>query len=183
MKTPLVYGSLMALVGALLTYGLFFAGYHDAPEKLQVAQWIGSGGGILASIVFTALAMRERRAEYPANREWGYGSAFVTGLLAGLVGAVLGAILAYIYFAFVNPGFNEIVYQAQVAKMEAKGMSSAQIEQASGMMRKMMSPVVMVIFQVIAGAVWSTILSLIVAIFFRNRPAAAYAAEPNTPVA
>ncbi len=159
----------MALIGALSTFGLYFAGFHDAPEKLQVAQWIGSGVGIVAAVVCTALAMRERRAEYPMENEWGYGSALGVGILTGVVAAVFGAILAYIYFGIVNPQFSDVVYQAQVAKMEQKGMSSAQIDAASGMMRKMMGPVAMTVFQLIGSIVWSVILSLIVAIFFRRR--------------
>jgi hypothetical protein len=34
MKIPLVYGLLMAVVGALLMYGLFFAGFFRKPTTI-----------------------------------------------------------------------------------------------------------------------------------------------------
>lgn len=171
----------MALVGALSMYGLYFAGFHDTPEKMATANWIGSCVGIVASVICLALAMRDRRNESVPDKDWGYGSALGTGVLTGLVAAILGAILAYIYFGIVNTQFSEVVYQAQVAKMEAKGLSSSQIDAASGMMHKMMSPVAMTIFNFIGGIVWATILSLIVAIFFRKRALPADAVEMAPP--
>lgn len=84
MKIPLTYGSLLALIGALLTFGLFLAGLHDTPEKLHLAQPITIAVMVIASIALFALAMRARRAQYPSNREWTYGSAFGTGVLTAL---------------------------------------------------------------------------------------------------
>lgn len=181
MKTPLLYGALMAIIGALITFGLFFAGFHDTASKFQVGQWIGSGFGLLTGIVCLALAMRERRAEYPVNRTWGYGPAVGTGVMTGLWAVLFGAVLAYVYFAIVNPNFGEFTYQMQVAKLQAKGMTPSQIEAASGVMRKFLSPVVMTIFQAIGGFVWSVILALIVAIFFRKPVAVAEPSELETP--
>jgi hypothetical protein len=181
MKTPLLYGSLLALVGALLTYGMYFAGYHDTAEKMQSVQWIQICIGIIATVVLMALAIRERRTEYPTEQTWGYGSAFGTAVLTGLVSVVLGGILSYIYFAFVNPQFSEIVYQAQVLKMEQKGIPSSQIDAASGMMRKFTSPAVMIIFQVIIGCIFSALFALIIAIFFRNRDTPVPADLESTP--
>jgi hypothetical protein len=181
MKTPLIYGALMAIIGALVTYGLFFAGYHDTPEKLQASSWISTVVGVLAAVTCLALAMRERRAQHPVDQSWGYGSAFGTGVLTGLWAALFGAVLAYVYFAIINPQFGETVYQAQVAKMEAKGASSSQIDAASGFMRKFVSPVAMTLVQGIGGFIWSVILSLLVAIFFRKRDVVVETTETAAP--
>ena len=96
--------------------------------------------------------------------------------MTALTSVVIGSIVTYIYMAYVNPGFTDIIYQAQAAKMEAKGMSSAQIEGA----RRFMSPGISTIFQMVFGAVFATIVALIVAIFFRKKPVS-YATEDAVP--
>ena len=63
MKTPLLYGSVLALIGAIVLFGLFFAGLHDSPDKLATAQWIDGATGIVATVACLALAMRDRRAQ------------------------------------------------------------------------------------------------------------------------
>ncbi len=169
MKTSLTYAAAMAIAGAVLTLLLFFAGFHDSVEKLKLAQWVGMGGGLAIGVVCLALAMRDRRAAYPADRDWGYGPALGTGVLTGLFASLFGLITAYVYFTILNPGFSEVVFQAQALAMEEKGMSAAQIEKIEPILRKWMSPVAMTILQGLSGFVWSTVLSLIVAIFLRRR--------------
>ena len=150
---------------------MYFAGFHDSVEKLRSAQWIQMCLGIALTITFLALAMRARRAETPADANWGYGSAFGTGVIAGLVGVVIGAAWSYAYMAFINPGITDLTVQMQIAGMEAKNMSAAQIEQAEPMIRKFSSPVAAVTFQLIGGTIFLLIFTAIVAIFFRKRDA------------
>jgi hypothetical protein len=168
MKIPLVYGLLMAVVGALLMYGLFFAGYHETPDKLALVRWPSAGVSVVASIVFLAIAMHGRRAEYPANQEWGYGTAFGTGVLTALWGCLFSALISYVYFAYVNPQFGDVVYQLQVQAMQAKGMPSARIDAAEKMMRMLLSPIPLTILQLVQSFIGLVIASLIVAIFFRK---------------
>lgn len=185
MKTPLTYGFAMALAGAVLTFVMFLAGYHDTAEKMQTvfAQVVGAVVPLAIGISCLALAMREKRAETPADRDWGYGSALGTGVLTALFGSLIGLVTAYVYFAFINPHMGDVLYQVQVAKMEAKGASADQIERAEPMMRKFMTPVAMTLFQSVLGFIWGVILALIVAIFFRKRPVVAFETEVPPPVA
>lgn len=180
MKTPLLYGTLIALVGALVTFGLFFAGYHDTPEKMQAVQRVPGIVGLVATVLGFMLAIRERRAEYPADKEWGYGTAFGTAFLTGIVSTVIGVVLNYVYVGIVNPHFTEVAYQAQVAMMQSKGIPSAQIEQAAPMMQKFMTAGFMAIAQLLVGTIVSLIIALIAAIFFRTReqPVASVEATP-----
>src|SRR5512133_3691522 len=119
MKTPLTYGFLMALGGALLTLVLYFAGFHDAPEKMNAAQWTGMIASLAISAVCLSLAMREKRALRPPENPWGYGSAFGTGVVTGLFGVLFGSVFAYVYVAFINPGMGDVILQLQMNKMEA----------------------------------------------------------------
>lgn len=172
MKTSLTYGAAMAIAGAVLTLLLYLAGLHDAVEQLKTAQWAGTVGGIAIGVTCLALAMREKRALHPADSDWGYGAALGAGVLTGLWGSLLGMVTAYVYFGIVNPGFSDVILQSQVAAMEAKGVSAAQLERIEPMIRKWLSPVALTLTQGAMGFVWSFLLALIVAGFFRKRPAA-----------
>jgi len=178
MKTALTYGFSMALANALFTLLLYFTGFHDSAEKMKAAQWIGTCGVLAITVTCLALAMREKRATAAPEADWGYGSAFGVGLLTGLFAALFGVVFAYLYFQFINPGFSDLVLEAQIAQMEARGMSAAQIERAEPMMRKWMSPAVMTIMGCISTFIMSLILALIVAIFFRRREIEATAPPP-----
>lgn len=172
MKIPLIYGAAMAIAGALLTFILFFAGFHDSVEKMQsgIGQTIGMVGPAVIALVCLALAMRDKRANTPPDLSWGYGSALGTGVLTGLFGALFGAIFAYIYLAFLNPELSDVMYDMQIAKMEDQGLPPEQIDGAKRIMRTMLSPGMMTLFQTFGGFLWTVGLSLIVAIFYKRRP-------------
>ena len=179
MKTSLTYGATMAAASFALVLLLYVAGFHDSPEKMSAAQWAGGLGGIGIGIACLALAMREKRALSNPENDWGYGSALGAGILTALVGGVLGAVSGWLYFAVINPGFSDVVLQAQLAGLEAKGMSAAQIAGAEPMMKKFSSPAMMTVFQGFFGFLWSVLLSLVVAIFFRRRDTPAAAVPPS----
>lgn len=171
MKIPLMYGVAIAVGGALLNLAMFFAGVHDNPERIQsgIVQTISVVVPLAIAITCISLAMRDKRAITPPEANWSYGSALGTGTLVALFASLFGAVASYVYYAFINPNVSDIIYQAQVATMTAKGMTPDQIERAGGVMRKMLSPAVMTIFQTVMGFAWNFILSLIIAIFFRQR--------------
>jgi hypothetical protein len=183
MKTPLIYGLLLAVAGTLLNFGLFFAGFHDTPEKLHSVQWVQGTFGLVATLVALVLAMRARRAEYPADQAWTYGSAFGAGELTAMWGILFGAIFSLIYFLVVNPQFSEVVYQMQVQQMELKNVPASAISQAEPIMRRMTSPYLMTAMNSVVGLFICTLLALIVAIFFRSRSAIESADTAIPPVA
>jgi hypothetical protein len=173
MKTYLTYGFIMTLASAFLGLGLYFGGFHADPAKLQLGQNIGIVLGIVIGIVCLLLGMREKRATTTAEKSWGYGSALGTGVMIALFGTLMGAVYNYAYFAYINPGFQEVVLDAQIMAMEEKGLSAAQIDSAIPMMEKFMSPAVMTAFGAIMGFFWLLVLSLILAAFVKNRPVVA----------
>ena len=87
-----------------------------------------------------------------------------------LFAALIGIVTNILYMQFINPGMTELTVQAQIAKWEAAGMPSSRMEQAEGMMRKMMSPPVMAAMGFCFGMIFGTIISLITAAFLK-RPA------------
>lgn len=169
MKTPLLYGSLIAIVGALLTFGLFFAGFHDTPEKLKSTQWIAPCVILIAHFVLVTFAIRDARSNYPAEEKWSYGNALGCGFLTGLVAAICGIVIGLIYYPLVNPQFGDVLFQTWYAQAEAKGYPADRLEAASGFMHKIYSPAGLSISNLITGLFVSLVLALIIAIFFRKR--------------
>lgn len=170
MKTYLTYGFYMALGGVILTFALYFTDFHSEPSKLATAQVIQSVVGLALSFTFVVLGTQARRAEIPLTEDFGYGRALGTGVMISLFAAVIGTISHYVYSAFINPNFIEVMVQAQTLKFEEKGMTSEQIERAVGMMRGIMRPGIQAAFGFIAGVFFGTVVSLITAAFLK-RPA------------
>ena len=169
----------MAAAGAIVTFVLYFAGFHDNAEKMASVESVGLIALIAISVSCLSLAMRGKRAHAPTDSEWGYGSALGTGVLTGLFASLFGMVTAYVYFAFVNPHVTEVIFQLRTAAMEANGMTAARIESAEPMMRKMFSPVGLTLWQGFMGFFFSILFSLIIAIFFRTRSAdSSQLAEP-----
>jgi Protein of unknown function (DUF4199) len=176
MKTCSLYGFISALAGAFVTLILYFLGFHSDASKLQVAGWIGGLVGIAVTVTCLYLGVRARRDETPKEADFGYGKAAGAGTLISLVASFLSAVFAYTYYAFINPAFTDLMVQAQMAKMEARGMSGDQLEKAEAMTKWMMSAgpaSVMAFFYIF---ILGVILALIVAAFVK-RPV------PNTPAA
>lgn len=172
MKTTFYYGLIMAIINMVLTYGMYFAGFHDSVEKLHTGQMIAGITGTLAGIVCLVLSVRARRAETPASEPFGYGRSFFAAFLTAFWSTLLGTISWVTYIALVNPNIRELMVQGEIAKASAKGMSSAQLEQAEGVIRMMMGPLPQALFAFFFGLIAWTLISLIVAAFIR-RPAAA----------
>jgi hypothetical protein len=170
MKTYLTYGSAMAGGGFVLVLVLYILGFHSDAAKISTAQWIQGVLGLGIGIACIVLGTKARRGSVPAEEEFGYGSALGAGVMITLVAALIGIATNLIYTQLINPGMTDLVMQAQIAKWEAAGLSSARIEQAEGMMRKMMSPAAQVAFGFCAGMLFGTLVSLVTAAFLK-RPA------------
>ena len=170
MKTYLTYGSAMAGGGFVLVLVLYILGFHSDASKLSIAQWVQGCVGLGIGIVCIVLGTKARRANVPAEDEFGYGSALGTGVMITLVAALIGIVTNLIYMQVINPGMTDLMMQAQIAKWEAAGLSSARIDQAEGIMRKMMSAPIQAAFGFCFGMVFGTIISLITAAFLK-RPA------------
>lgn len=177
MKTYLTYGIGIAAAGFLLNLLLFFTGFHTDVEKVSQAGTISSLVGLAISIVGIVLGTKARRAEVPASENFGYGRALGAGVMISLIASIAGAVLQLVYTGVINPGFNELTVQSQVAAWEAAGMSQSQIDTAESMTRKFMHPAIQAGFILFFGVLFGTIISLVTSAFLR-RPATADAPPP-----
>jgi len=168
MKTYLTYGFVAALCSTLLAVVLFFLGFHSDVEKLSAAQWLAWIGGVIISVTCIALGTKARRAEIPPGEPFGYGRALGAGVMVALFAALFGAIGHYIYVSLINPGMTDVIIQSQIAQWEAMGMSSAQIENAEAITRKMMHPAIQAVFASIFGFVFGVVIALITSAFLKR---------------
>jgi hypothetical protein len=165
MKTSSLYGVAIAVADALLVLVLFFLGFHSDQAKLPAAQLIGGIGALAIGVTFTVLGIKARRAEVPESEPFGYGRALWAGVQVSFVACLLSAIFNYAYFAFINPGLSDIIVQAQLDKMAARGMGDAQIERATQFVRFMWSPGMYAVQTLVGGFIFAFIISLIIAAF------------------
>lgn len=177
MKTYLTYGFAMAIAGALLTLVLYFLGFHSDPAKVQMGQWISLPAFVAITVICLVLGTKARRAEIPPTEEFGYGRALGSGVLIVLFAALFGIVTNALYFSLINPGFADVMVQAQTDKLVAKGVGSTQIEQMEKGMRFMMKPPILAVFGFLQGMFWGTLIALITSAFLK-RPAAAPAQPP-----
>jgi hypothetical protein len=177
MKTYLTYGLIWALAGALLTFALFFLGFHSAPEKLQAGQNIAMIVGLIICVASIVLGTRARRSDVPLSEPFGYGQALLSGVMITLFATLFGVMVNMIYMQMVNPGMNEVILQAQYAKFEEMGMSGEQIEAAEQMTKRLMHPAIQAVMQFVIGVIVGSVVALITSIFLR-RPA--IAEQPST---
>ncbi len=141
MKTSLLYGFLIALVNFLVALILFIAGLHSDPGPcIGAARVVGGLGGLVVAIVVLVLGIKARRSALPPEAEFTYGQAFKTGMGIQLWCAIFSPITTYVYLAFINPHFIDVLLQANREKMEARGLSGDQIDRAERMMRIFTSP-------------------------------------------
>ena len=171
MKTPLIYGLYMALGGLVLNLILFFLNFHTDVEKFSTGQWIGGILGLIIAITCIALGTKARRDEIPTTEDFGYGSALGSGVMIGVFSCLFGLVSNFLYMRVINPGFREVIIQAQAAKMDAKGIPAAQIERMESMMRSPVGTVINTVSFIIIGMIFFTLISFITAAIFK-RPAA-----------
>jgi len=173
MKTYLTYGFAMALAGLLLNLALFFTGFHSDADKLGTAQTIATVIGLVITVAGVVLGTQARRAEKPATEAFTYGNALGAGVLICLFATLLGVVTNYVYMHLINPGMQDLLVQAQIAKWEAAGLTGDQIDNAEKVMRKMMHPALQAVFGLLIGVVFGTIISLVTSAFLRREAAPA----------
>jgi len=161
MKTNVTYGFFIALGSMVLTLALYFLGFHSDVSKLSAAQGIGFVGFLAIAISLIVAGQKARRSEIPAEEGFSYGRGMGAGAGISFFAALFGIVTTFLYFGVINPNLIELMVQAQLDKLEAKGLSGAQIEQAEKFIRFSMKPAVMAVSNFIFMMLIGTVISLI----------------------
>jgi hypothetical protein len=168
MKTYLVYGFIAAVANALLTFAMYLFGFHEA-EKLDVGNLIVMPVGLAIGIFCIVLGTKARRAEIGPAEDFSYGRALGAGVMISLLSGLFGLITSGVYFGVINPDLGDVMASAQIAKMEAKGVSGDALEGAEKAMKFMMNPTMLTIMGFFGALMNGLIISLIAAAFLKRK--------------
>lgn len=166
MGTTFTYAVIMTVVGAVLRLLMYFTGFET--EKLATGQYVGYLGLVLM-IVVLSLGIRAVREEAP-GKYLTYGKGLGTGVLISLFSGLMSGVYNFIHLKFINTQFADYQLEMIRAKWEKAGMSAAQMEQAEGVTRMMMGPVVQAIMTVVFSVVIGLVISLIAAAILKRPP-------------
>lgn len=178
MKPPVVYGIALALGAAFLNLALYFLGLHSDAAKLGQAQMISSVGMLVIGITCTVLGIRGQRAETPLEKDFGYGRALGTGVIISLVAGLIGIGTNWFYLESINPGFRDLLVQAQLDKMAERGVSPDQLDKMEKGMRFFMQPIMVGLVNLVTTVFWGTVISLIAAAALKRKGNSAPVVEP-----
>ena len=169
MKTYFTYGFGITLGSVFLMLVLYLLGYHTVPEKFVAGQIIGGVGSGVVTAIGIVLAMKAVRSE-SADQSLSYGRSIGVGTVVTLIAGILTAGFALVYGTTINPTFHDLIYDTQVARMADRGMTSAQIEQASRMMKFFTGATWTAIAQLLFSPVVGAVLSLVLGFFVKRAP-------------
>ena len=172
MKTYATHGFYIALAGLVVALILFVTGMHSDPARITTAGWIGNVLHWVCGIVFIALATRARRSAADPARGFAYGDALWAGVATALWTALFDLAFVPLYVGLINPGFNDVLLQAQTARLEAKGLPAEKIDQFERMQHFVMNPPVEAAIAALGAIIGGTIVALVVAACLQ-RPAEA----------
>jgi len=97
-----------------------------------------------------------------------FGNAVGVGAITGLVYGAISAIWSFIFFSFIFPDFYDTIQQTVLAQYEEAGLDEDQIEQAMTWVNMFSNPIVTAISAIPGGALYGTILSLIIGLFTKT---------------
>jgi hypothetical protein len=121
--------------------------------------------GFIPFIVFLFLAQKEYRDKLGGFAT--FGEEFVAGLLFSVFSGILSAIFIYIYYAWLSPQAYQQILDAQRSAMEAKSLSSDQVDQAMNIMNKY-GIIITVVSTAIVTPIIGAIIALVGAAIFKK---------------
>ncbi len=127
--------------------------------------WAGWIGPVFSAVIIY-LAHKEFKDQ--GNGFMSYGKGLGLGTLVSVVSSAIYSTFTYIYVKFINTEYLQEIQDTMMAKFEEEGMNDDQIEAAMGMMEKMSTPEMSLIFGLLGGIFIGFIVSLIVSAITKN---------------
>jgi hypothetical protein len=169
MNTTFFYALVLSVSNIVLSLVFFFIGYQT--DKMAQGRWIVSLVPLAVMIVVTWLGLKAVREE-AKDKSLSYGKGVGTGVLISLYAGLIGAIYAFVHFTFINPNFADYAIDMARQQWVAAGMGDSQMEAAEKFTRFLYKPAVMAIMSAIFSPFFGLIISLILSIFLKRKPAA-----------
>lgn len=97
-----------------------------------------------------------------------YGQGIGIAFWMSLIGGLISSVFTYVYIAFIDPSFIDMIQQAQIEAMQEKNMSQEQIDQAMKFAGMFTSPGLIAVFGFIGNIITTVIVALLVTIITKN---------------
>jgi hypothetical protein len=121
--------------------------------------------GFIFFIAFLLLAQKEYKDQLGGFIT--FGEAFLSGFLFSVFSGILSAIFLFIYYSYLSPQAYQLILDAQRAGMEAKGLSSDQVDQAMEITTKY-GKILTFVGGIIVTPIFGAIVALVGAAIFKK---------------
>ncbi len=155
----LKYGVIGGVLSVMVTLGSFAAGVSESPIA-GIAVYV-----ILLAVLIWGQIEYRRSAPPPVE----YGEAFVVGFVIVLYIVVICTLYNLIHWNVVDPGIVDRTLAAAEAAMRGQGIPQEQMEQAMGVQKMMIGPVVTPLLGLVTVTIMGAFLCAITSIFMRRK--------------
>ena len=154
-------------------YGLILAGisivYFLTLTLADVDQTSGIGRWIPIVFYIAVIFLAHKNYKEKGDGYMAYGQGMGITFWLALVSSVIYSIFFYAYIKFIDSSFVEMIKNSEIEKMQEKGMSDEQIDQAMGIASMFMTPEAMFGFGLVFGTIMIVCIGLVVTAFTQNK--------------
>ncbi len=154
-------------------YGLIMAGISIAYFLTLALAGVDQTAGIArwASIIFylAVIFLAHKNYKEQGDGFMAYGQGMGITFWLALVSSVIYSVFFYAYIKFIDSSFVETIKNNEIEKMQEKGMSDEQIDQAMGIASMFMTPEAMFGFGLVFGTIMIVCIGLVVTAFTQNK--------------
>lgn len=162
--TTLSTGIRYGLIGAVISVAIFVL-FNVAGIDMTSGPWQYLGWIITVALIYFAHVYYKQNGSGFMSYGQGVGIAFWFALISSLISSVF----TYIYIKFVDANFLEMIVDREITKMEEKGMTADQIDQAMPYIKMFTSAEAIFGFGLFFGILIAVIIGLLVTIFTQKK--------------
>jgi hypothetical protein len=156
-------GVRFGLISAVFSIIYFIVMMMAGVDMQGPAGWVG---WIVAAVL---IFLAHKYYKDNGNGYMSYSQGISIAFWMGLVSAAISNVFTYIYVKFVDESFLTMIKDKQIEKMQEKGMSDDQIDQAMKFTEMFMKPEAVVIMGFIMGVISAVLIALIVTLFTQKK--------------
>lgn len=157
MPIAIKFGIIGSLASILITILLFFA-------NMQLESW----AKWLSTVVMLIVLVLGIKSVRDGQNDTSFSTLFKSGIIMSLIIALVSVAFFYIYINFIDVEFMKAVLEVSKQKMEAKGMTEEQIDQAMEMGSFFMSPIFITIMSFISTMIFGLLISIVSSFVFKR---------------
>ena len=154
-------------------YGLILAGisivYFLTLTLAGVDQTSGIGRWIPIVFYIAVIFLAHKNYKEQGDGYMAYGQGMGITFWLALVSSVIYSIFFYAYIKFIDSSFVETMKNNEIEKMQERGISDEQIDQAMGIASMFMTPEAMFGFSLVFGTIMIVCIGLVVTAFTQNK--------------